>query len=180
VDNWPSGREHIKVPTVISYATSGSIEWGYAISPDAERLSWFKLLLAEEILPSNVRDSIQLRATKKILYRLKKSAEEVIADYLRRLWDYTLIDIRRQNPKSIYGLPFRIVVGVPVNWPPDAQKKMRDAARQAGLLDQRAGGLATTLEFVAEPEAAALAAFHEGNIQHNIQVGFSCPLLLLV
>jgi molecular chaperone DnaK (HSP70) len=170
VDNWPNGLEHVKVPTAISYRTNGTIEWGYAISPDAERLSWFKLLLAEEILPPDVRDSIQLKVTKKVLHRLKKSAEEVTADYLRRLWEYALTDIRRQNPRSIDGMPFRIVIGVPANWPQDAQNKMRDAAKQAGLLDPRAGGLMTALEFVAEPEAAALAAFHEGNVRHDIQV----------
>jgi hypothetical protein len=163
----------VKVPTEISYHTDGTIQWGYTISPDVEKLSWFKLLLAENELAQEVRESPQLKATRKLLDRLGKDAVEVTADYLRLIWQYALAEIRRQNPRSTDGMPFRIVIGVPANWPPGAQAKMRTAAQRAGLLESRAGGLLTDLEFIAEPEAAAVAAFHEGNIRHNICVSIS-------
>lgn len=169
VDNWPNGH-HVKVPTEIAYGDDGTISYGYAIAPDAERLGWFKLLLAENDLPQDVRESHQLKTARKLLDRLGKDAVEVTADYLRLIWQYAIAEIRHQNPRSIDGMPFRIVIGVPANWPAGAQVKMRMAAQRAGLLDTRAGGLVTDLEFVAEPEAAAVAAFHEGNIRHDICV----------
>ncbi|KAF2026845.1 hypothetical protein EK21DRAFT_92091 [Setomelanomma holmii] len=170
VENWPNGQ-HVKVPTEISYGSDGTIQWGYDVSPDVEKLKWFKLLLAEESLSQAVRDSPQLESTRKLLQKLKKGVVEVTADYLRCIWNYAMTEIKHQNPRSVDGMPFRIVIGVPANWPQAAQDKMRRAAAQAGLLDTRAGGLVTDLEFVAEPEAAAVASFYEGNIRHNINVG---------
>lgn len=169
IDDWPNGA-HVKVPTVLSYAPDGSISWGYAVSPGTERLSWFKLLLAEEHLPESVQMSKHLTATRNMLSRLGKKVEEVTADYLECLWNYALAEIKRQIPGSFDGMPIRIVLGMPANWPLNAQEKMRRAASRAGMLNRRAGGLVTALEFVAEPEAAAVAAFYEGNIQHNVEV----------
>jgi molecular chaperone DnaK (HSP70) len=138
-------------------------------------MRWFKLLLMGDDLPKEVRESPQIVATTKLLRQLNKEAVDVTADYLKRLWEFAIVEIRQQNPRSIDGMPFRIVIGVPANWPQKAQDKMRIAAKRAGLLDTRKGGLETELEFVAEPEAAAVAAFHEGNIRYNICVG--CNLI---
>lgn len=169
VRNWP-GEHNAKVPTVLSYGTNGSIQWGYTVAADAEKLSWFKLLLAEEKLPDAVRESKQLKATRKLLQRLGKGVVDVTADYLQKLWNYALIEMRKTIASSMDTMPFRIVLGMPANWPQAAQDKMRKAAAQAGLLNRRNGLLDTDLEFVAEPEAAAVAAFHEGNITHSLRV----------
>ncbi|KAH7341154.1 hypothetical protein BKA66DRAFT_544029 [Pyrenochaeta sp. MPI-SDFR-AT-0127] len=169
VKDWPKEKA-VKVPTEVAY-TRGTVQWGYSIPPDAERVSWFKLLLAEERLPPKVRDSRQLQHTRKLLQKLNKSAVDVTADYLRKLWEFTLADIKRQDPNSMEGMPFRIVLSVPANWPKAAQEKMRSAAKMAGLLDRQGLGLQTQLEFVGEPEAAAVAAFFEGTVRHNIRVG---------
>lgn len=123
-----------------------------------------------DALPKDVRESPQIVATMKLLRQLNKDPVDVTADYLKRLWDFAMVEIRHQNPRNIDGMPFRIVIGVPANWPQQAQDKMRIAAEQAGLLKSRVGGLETELDFVAEPEAAAVAAFHEGNIRYNIRV----------
>jgi molecular chaperone DnaK (HSP70) len=148
------------------------VHWGYTIPPEAERLSWFKLLLAGEHLQQDIRESQKLKATAKLLRQLNKGVEEVTADYLKLIWDFAMIQIRTQNPRSIDGMPFRVVIGIPAKWPQEARVKMRNAAAKAGLLDSRPGGLATELEFVAEPEAAAVAAFHDGNLRHSIHVSF--------
>jgi hypothetical protein len=168
ISNWPNG-DHVKVPTELAYTLDGPVQWGYAVQPGLEKLCWFKLLLAEEYLPEPVQNSQHLVKTKALLNRLGKKVEEVTADYLRRLWDYALAEIRRQIPSSIDGMPFRIVLGMPANWPLDAQEKLRRAATKAGMLNRRPG-LDTVLEFVAEPEAAAIAAFYEGNLTHDIEV----------
>ncbi|KAF1843607.1 uncharacterized protein K460DRAFT_396871 [Cucurbitaria berberidis CBS 394.84] len=170
VDNWPNGDHHVKVPTEITY-DKGVVQWGYSIPPDAERLSWFKLLLAENKLPPKVRESKQLQSTKKLLQKLNKTEVDVTSDYLQRLWLCALEDIRRQIPNSIDGMPFRIILSVPAKWPKEARDKMHSAAQKAGLLSRQGGGLETKLEFVGEPEAAAIAAFFEGNVRHNIKVG---------
>ncbi|KAF1938603.1 hypothetical protein EJ02DRAFT_514404 [Clathrospora elynae] len=169
VSNWPTSH-HVKVPTEISY-DNGVVKWGYAIPPDAERLSWFKLLLAEDSLPQKVRESSQLQATKKLLQKLNKTALDVTSEYLQKLWLYALDDIRKQIPNSIDGMPFRIVLSVPAKWPKEARDRMQSAAQRAGLLSRQTTGLETKLEFVGEPEAAAISAFFESNVRHNIKVG---------
>lgn len=172
IDQWPKG-DHVKVPTVLAYEPDGAVQWGYAIKPGLDRVEWFKLLLAEDYLEESVRNSHHLVATKALLKRLGKTVEDVTADYLKRLWEHALSAIKRDISTSMDGMPFRIVVGMPANWPLDAQKKMRSAAAKAGILSRRYG-LETVLEFVAEPEAAAVAAFFEGNIQHDVEVCDPC------
>jgi hypothetical protein len=140
-------------------------------------LGWFKLLLAEEHLPASVLMSKHLTATRNTLSRLGKEVEDVTADYLERLWQYTLAEIQRQIPRSFDHMSFRIVLGMPTHWPLDAKEKMRRAASRAGMLNHRAGGLVTALEFVAESEAAAIAAFYEGNVRHNVEVCHIIPRL---
>lgn len=145
------------------------MQWGYSIKPELEPVRWFKLLLAESSLKKSVKESHYIVATKALLKRLGKTVEDVTADYLQRLWAHALSAIRRELFTSMEGMPFRVVVGMPANWPVNAQEKMRSAAAQAGILSRRFG-LNTILEFVAEPEAAAIASFYEGNIQHDVEV----------
>lgn len=156
---------------MLAYEPDGAIQWGYAIKPGMQRVKWFKLLLAENHLEESVKKSHHLVTTKALLRRLGKEVEDVTADYLQRLWGHAISEIKRDFSSSIDGMPFRIVVGMPANWPLDAQQKMRRAAAKAGILSRRYG-LETILEFVAEPEAAAVAAFYEGNIQHDVEVSY--------
>lgn len=169
VTQWP-GETSVKVPSEIAYK-DGVVHWGFTIPPDVERLQWFKLLLLKENERfAKVQGSKQLKAARQLLEKLSKSAVDVVADYLGRLWECALVDIRKQEGSSMDGMPFRIVLTVPANWPLEARDEMRKAAQKAGLLDRRMGALETKLEFVGEPEAAALAAFFDGNIRRNIRV----------
>lgn len=168
IKNWPK-EAAVKVPTEMSYS-KGVVRWGYDIPPDAERVSWFKLLLAEDTLHAKVRESKQLATTRAMLIKFEKTVVDVTADYLRKLWTFTLDEIKRQDPSSMEGMPFRIVLSVPANWPKIAQDKMRTAAKVAGLLDRQLSGLETQLELVGEPEAAAIAAFFEGPVLYSVKV----------
>ncbi|ORY19152.1 hypothetical protein BCR34DRAFT_609778 [Clohesyomyces aquaticus] len=174
VTNWPDApAENPKVPTEIWY-TKGGIQWGYSIPPEAEPLKWFKLLLLKHgDMPPKIADSDQLVAARKLLEKIGKPLVEVIADYLHRLWDFAIQDINRQLGASVDGMPFRVVMTVPANWPRDAQKEMEKAAKQAGILDRRMGGLETKFEFVAEPEAAAIASFLDENLPRNLKASRS-------
>lgn len=65
---------------------------------------------------------------------------------------------------------FKIVATLPAIWPAYAQNRMYEAIEKAGILKDRIAG-STSLEFISEPEAAALAtikdmqAFHKSNMK---------------
>ncbi|KAF2870470.1 hypothetical protein BDV95DRAFT_607638 [Massariosphaeria phaeospora] len=165
INDWPNptstNANSDKVPTKISYQDGKPYNWGYAV--DFKEESWIKLLLdpknkigrtAEAVLTSN-----------KLLGSLNKSAEEVAADYLRLVWEYTKSDIQKvrgDNWASIYTL--RAVLTVPAIWSPIAKEKTLKIARMAGLPD--------TLSLVTEPEAAALAVLKEKNEEdESLKIG---------
>ncbi|KAF2113651.1 hypothetical protein BDV96DRAFT_647905 [Lophiotrema nucula] len=173
VTSWPNAPgEDVKVPSAISYKDGSVTHWGYSIPPEAEPVRWFKLLLLSDLdLPPKVRNHSYLKAARKLLQKLNKDVVDVIADYLQKLWECAMNDIRRALSSSMEGMPFRIIMTVPANWPRDALNSMKKAAQKAGLLDHRGVGLETRLEFVKEPEAAALASFLDGEIRRGRAMG---------
>jgi hypothetical protein len=65
---------------------SGETTWGFNIPMDEMPLKWFKLLLIEERdIPTNLRESRQLREARELLRKEGKSVGEVVAAYLRAL-----------------------------------------------------------------------------------------------
>jgi molecular chaperone DnaK (HSP70) len=136
--------------------------WGYNIPAGAESVQWFKLLLLrEEDLEPEVRESEPLLRARKYLRRNKKSAIDLIADYLRGLWKHTLETISRNRGQTVINaLRFHVVITVPAIWKSYARQDMKVAAEKAGILDGRRAG-PTTLDFAPEPEAAALATLAE-------------------
>jgi len=96
-----------------------------------------------------------------MLAETKKSATDVIADYLGGLWKHILATIQRARSKSVIdALAFHVVITVPAIWPDYARMAMTEAATKAGILNVRPAGL-TKLTFAPEPEAAALATLWE-------------------
>lgn len=63
----------------------------------------------------------------------------------------------------------QVVITLPAIWPPYAQQRMKQAAQQSSILDARPAG-ATTLRFISEPEAAALATIIDLAKRSTIQV----------
>lgn len=66
-----------------------------------------------------------------------------------------------------------IILTVPAMWPHYVHARMRTAADQAGMLRVRttdAGAYTPALDFVSEPEAAALAVLAEMNPRPDIKV----------
>jgi molecular chaperone DnaK (HSP70) len=99
----------------------------------------------------------------------RKTAVEVVADYLRLLWKHVIKTIERERGSaSASRLPFRVVLTVPAIWPHNAQQRMREAASKAGILAPRTCG-ETTLRLVPEPEAAALASLSEFRDREDVQ-----------
>lgn len=162
ITTWPdSGREEGKIPTELFYE-DGKTYWGYGIPADGDPVRWFKLLLLkEEDLDANLRNSEILWRGRKMLKENGKTAIDLIADYLRALWVHVIESINKSRGESVVdALVFRVVITVPAIWKGYARQGMERAAKMAGILDRRPAGT-TTLTFAPEPEAAALSTLCE-------------------
>lgn len=191
VTNWDSqewlNTDKGKAPTEIAYPSrasysqaardsgadqNGQIAWGYGIG-DEEPIKWFKLLLLDdEDIDSAQKNSKQLKRARKLLSRAKKSPVQAVADYLQLLWQHAIANIVRDFTEIVVeSLPFRVVITVPAVWTTKAKEKMKQAAKRAGILNDRGLAGKTTLHFVSEPEAAALATFDDLKTRPNFRVG---------
>ncbi|KAL7936288.1 hypothetical protein V8C35DRAFT_333334 [Trichoderma chlorosporum] len=162
-----------KVSTSISYPEGGEPPlWGYAAPVGASTLKWFKLCIIDtEDIPGYLRDSSHLEIAKANLARLSTHVVEVVSDYLRELWKYTLSCIERAEGASIMDLSaFKVVVTLPAIWPAYAQIRMKEAIAKAGILDLR-DAPDTTLQFISEPEAAALATLQDMSDRADMNIG---------
>ncbi|TID21337.1 actin-like ATPase domain-containing protein [Venturia nashicola] len=173
VTDWPAGDNRAKVPTRIHYTAGGGYQCGYEIPNGADPLKWFKLLLMKnEDIPQYIRDSGHINKFKEALARLEKEGKDVvqvIADYLRFLWNNTIAAIEKSETRAVVdSTPYVVVLTFPALWETEATQRMQDAARQAGILDprRRTTVAATTLHTVEEPEAAALATYADLRENH--------------
>ena len=137
--------------------------WGYSIPPDADPIRWFKLLLLrEEDLDPELRESEYILRGRKMLRESGKSATDLVGDYLGLLWKHVLETIYEAYDKSVIeAMTFHVVITVPAIWKDYARQEMKEATRKAGILTARPAG-PTTLAFADEPEVAALATLREG------------------
>jgi molecular chaperone DnaK (HSP70) len=152
-----------KVPTIISYKNGKPHNWGYEVNVlNEEKFQWFKLLLDSN---KKLTDDVEaVSSSRNLLKSLNKTAEDVAADYLRLLWQYTKDHIERNEGDSwelIYSL--RVVLTVPAIWSPIAKEKTIRAAIMAGLPEN--------IVLVAEPEAAALAVLKEKHDDNKLEIG---------
>ncbi|KAM3543706.1 hypothetical protein ARSEF1564_003366 [Beauveria bassiana] len=181
ITNWESEyngcSDRGKCPTQLQYGTiDHQTPWGYNIPADKDVVRWFKLLLLDEAdLPSAVLKDPQYREAREQVKRLSFSPTELVACFLRSLWKHCMENITRALGSSeVVNCKIHIVMTVPAIWPHYVQARMKSAAELAGML-QRTGtssALRTpTLEFLSEPEAAALAALAEMHPRPDIKEG---------
>lgn len=144
-----------------------------------EALRWFKLLLVNEgDLPADVRGSAQLQEARDKLEALEMSAVDIIASFLKLLWSHCLERMTgAEGEETVDTSRFHVVVTLPAIWQNDARERMRQAVGKAGILNPRPTVGKTTLDFVSEPEAAALAALSGVDGHHNIKASFSSVYL---
>lgn len=165
--------EREKTPTAISYSSTKQVtSWGYNILTFDESVRWFKLLLLDDAdLQEHLKDAPQLISARQRLLEMGKKPIDVIADYLRNLWSHVMADVEKaMTPSFVKSTPFRIIITVPAIWKSYMRERMREAANMAGLLDPRECG-ETELDFVSEPEAAAIATFTSMKGRPDIKVG---------
>ena len=162
ITSWPDhGREEAKAPTKLLYE-EGKVMWGFGVPHDADPVRWFKLLLLrEEDLSDEIRQSDFVLKARKMLRETGKSATDLVADYLKGLWEHTLGTIYKTRTETVVdAYIFKVVVTVPAIWKGYARDAMEEAFEKAGILEDRPAG-ATTLAFAPEPEAAALVTLCE-------------------
>ncbi|KAH9904870.1 hypothetical protein F4778DRAFT_789575 [Xylariomycetidae sp. FL2044] len=149
-----------RVPTVIRYDPDGEIKWGFEVEAGSDGIRWFKLvLLNEEDVPAYYSNSPRIIEARKAVRDSGKDEVEIIGDFLKKVWNHALELVTRAKGESVVNAcSFHVVMSVPAFWKPYAREKMQRAADLAGILKKRDGVDDTTLEFVSEPEAAALAS----------------------
>ncbi|KAH6632067.1 hypothetical protein F5144DRAFT_612594 [Chaetomium tenue] len=161
-------------PNRHSFGPKGKTSWGYNIPFDAEQGKWFKLLLIDDKdLPEDVRKSTKIKEARTYLKKHNKTPVAVIAGFLRLLWNHCNQRITETVSRSLVNYSkFHIVITLPAIWPDYARNRMREAAEQAGMLAARVAG-ETTLSFISEPEAAALATLSDMEGRCDIMAGDS-------
>ncbi|WKT39350.1 hypothetical protein QSH57_001169 [Fusarium oxysporum f. sp. vasinfectum] len=161
-----------KAPTQLLYDDKKGTSWGYSIPAREDALKWFKLLLLDsDDVPIMVSKSSQMRCAQKLLDKMRKDPVEVIACYLRKIWNHAIDSIQRTvGAELLQKSPFHVVITLPAIWPPYAQQRMKQAAKTSGILDARSCG-ETKLRFISEPEAAALATIKDLSKRSTIKVG---------
>jgi molecular chaperone DnaK (HSP70) len=148
-------------------------KWGYGIPSGQEAVKWFKLLLLDDSeMQDSARHSKQIERARILLQKAGKTPIEAVADYLQFLWEHTMAAIKEDPSMGehvVEGTPFQVVITVPAVWSHNACRKMTKAAAKAGILAPRLCG-DTTLSFVSEPEAAALATFQDLKSRPDLKV----------
>ncbi|OZJ06764.1 hypothetical protein BZG36_00411 [Bifiguratus adelaidae] len=159
---WPrSPGSYPKTATTLLYQTSPAIEapidWAESanekfrnprIARTHQLVSRFKLFLDESLAsnPSSPRVLPVLPPGKTVV--------DVIADYLRCLHKYLMLQLGRTFARNYAEDSFRYCLTVPAMWSDQAKTAMRQAAVQAGLI--KATDHHDRLLLISEPEAAAI------------------------
>ncbi|KAI8673352.1 hypothetical protein NCS55_00654600 [Fusarium keratoplasticum] len=163
-------NDPVQVPSVLDLDTG---KWGYEVAPSMKPMRWFKMLLLreEDMGKDTLQDAVYVTEARRQLRKRRKSAEDVVAIFLSKLWEHTLAQL---GTKMLDGLPFKVAITVPAIWPPYAEEAMRRAAKTAGILKYRHAG-DTTLELIQEPEAAALSILLERRSLPEIAASLKIP-----
>jgi hypothetical protein len=163
-----------KVPTAVTYKTTEPhdfINWGFEATgrrnrEESEPFTLFILLLQPPTSSSETAaaaSSPELNTITRLLESYGKTAEGVMTDYLRKIWNHT-----RQQLRQILGDSFmidysvRVVLAIPALWTPSSIRLARTLVHRAGLPED--------VELVKEPEAAAVAVLRESTIQPNLNL----------
>ena len=152
---------------MISYKDGVADKWGYKVGPKDESVRWVKILL--EPGHKIAKNSAAVLETHKLLARLGKQPTDVVADYLKCIWEFVKADIARHRGEDWQSLyTTRVILTVPAMWSPAAKDRTQQAAKEAGLPDGE------QIQLVTEPEAAALATLKEKSELNDLKVRHPC------
>lgn len=168
------------------YSSGSDTSWGYSVPDDKDALKWFKLLLIDEKdMPAEITISSQFQRSRELLEIMKKSPIDAIACFLSKIWSHAMDNIESKLGKElVQNSEFQVVVTLPAIWPPYARYRMEQAVEVSGIRSPRPCGN-TTVCFISEPQAAALATMHDFRDTSTVKVWFemfnigSRPLTIL-
>ncbi|KAF5248740.1 hypothetical protein FAUST_79 [Fusarium austroamericanum] len=161
-----------KVPTELFYSSGSDTSWGYSVPADKDALKWFKLLLIDEKdMPAKITNCSQFQRSRELLETMKKGPIDAIACFLSKIWSHAMDKIESKLGKElVQNSEFQVVVTLPAIWPPYARYRMEQAVEVSGIRSPRPCGN-TTVCFISEPQAAALATMHDFRDTSTVKAG---------
>ncbi|KAK8930258.1 Chaperone protein DnaK [Metarhizium anisopliae] len=147
--DWPGtrGMSVPKIPTLISYdeAKLSDFRWGALVEDLSATIVGIKLLLD----PSQKRPAyLSSENVQKDLSSLPKTAVQVAADFIGKVYQHALAEISKKVPRGYMELCSKeFVLTVPAVWSDAAKHATMQAAQTSGI---------HPVTLVKEPEAAAL------------------------
>jgi len=172
IKNWPNrtskNSTSDKVSSNIAYRAGEIDSWGYMIKPDDPNLvtlEWIKLLLEPQTDVNDYHKNFNVSDSAQQLAKMRKTPATAVADYLGQLWPF----VKAQIEKNVGGGDLEdthivhIVLTCPAIWSDKAKNRTLNAAYLAGMPKTRTA-------LVTEPEAAALAVFHEDSDRNLLKV----------
>ena len=95
IDSWKDPKtaiaNNLKAPSEIICRTASPCSWGFDARRNRQEdpIRWFKLLLLEEQeLHDSVRPDDIYQRSRQSLERLNKTAQDVVQEYLKSVWDF--------------------------------------------------------------------------------------------
>ncbi|KAH0538333.1 hypothetical protein FGG08_005068 [Glutinoglossum americanum] len=171
IRDWgPQMGNHDKIPSVISYSRASDAQeqqWGASLSPEAVAMVHTKLELdvhdtSEELdLISQALDGMYnlhfqyVKAAGGLPEYTWKGPEEIVEDYLTKVFDYLLEAVESFTEELRARIPVDIVVTIPAEWSYRAKNSTFRALSRAGFNKDTFPKL-TEMLLVSEPEAAAI------------------------
>ena len=168
INDWPNPHGAVanqdKVPSAISYDASGKVtKWGYKVNLSDDSLRWFKILL--DPLHKYFRETQHVQEVAARIERMGKTPEDIVADFLKCIWDYSLEHLKRKKGddfREVYTV--KVVLTVPAVWSDMAKDRTLRAAVRAGI--------PVGSKLVTEPEAAALALLKQRSEENGVEVRY--------
>lgn len=163
LDQWPEGGRSEKVPTRIAYASEntcikdGIDKFGFEVTSDMKGYWWFKLGLDKVAEPTAFDDPLMEEAVGRGLMQCAahKSHQEMAADFLRYMYQNTLIVLsRRVGPAALTLTAMVFHITLPAAW----SHKARDATRMAAIDAGFGSRPHDKIMLTDEPEAAMICA----------------------
>ena len=163
VTTWPGDAAGYfeKVPSRIAYhrenATLQKDTWGYEVPTGAKAYSWTKLLLDKNAISTTHDDPSlsRLPSWAEISLPDDKSAEEVVTDYLKHLYQHCMKHLAAEMTNDLLKVtPIDFWFTIPALWSDAAQHATKAAAQKAGFGKRRHD----SISMIKEPEAAALVS----------------------
>lgn len=130
--------------------------WGYEAKSSENTYTWFKLGLGDSARREKFDDELLYQGPDHVEHPRNMTYEKIATDYLREFYIFLLEQIKKQvGSTTLSLLNLHFVLAVPAGWPDLCRQRILDCAEDAGFATREGDRISS----IAEPEAAALAAF---------------------